>query len=70
MSAGDRSWSPRVSGKTGATGMAGAAVAVLVWVLSLAGIDMPEHVAAALVVLVMGACAYFIPARTPGRYEA
>lgn len=70
MSAGDQSWSPRVSGKTGTTTAAGAAVTVLVWVLSLAGIDMPAEVAAALVVLVMGISAWAIPIREKGKYEA
>lgn len=70
MSAGDKSWSPRVSGKTTTTTAAGAAVTVLVWVLSLAGIDMPAEVAAALVVLVMGVSAWALPTREKGRYEA
>lgn len=70
MSAGEKQWSPRVSGKTTQTTAAGAAVTVLVWVLSLAGIDMPAEVAAALVVLVMGVSAWAIPTREKGRYEA
>ena len=70
MSAGEQSWSPRVSGKTAGTTAAGAAVTVIVWVLSLAGIDMPAEVAAALVVLVTGLAAWAIPVRQRGRYEA
>lgn len=70
MSAGERSWSPAVSAKTAQTGTAGALATVLVWSLSLAGIDMPAYVAAAVGVLVTTACAYFIPTRKPGRYEA
>lgn len=70
MSAGEQSWSPRISGKTTGTTAAGAAVTVLVWVLSLAGIDMPAEVAAALVVLVMGISQWAIPVREKGKYEA
>lgn len=70
MSAGEKSWSPRVSGKTATTGAAGAAVIVLVWVLSLAGIDMPGEVASALVLLVTTALQYALPVRAKGKYEA
>lgn len=70
MSAGEKSWSPRISGKTAATGAAGAVVVVLVWVLSLVGIDMPEGVAAALVLLVTTALQYALPVREKGKYEA
>lgn len=70
MSTEESSWSPRVSGKTAGTTAAGAAVTVIVWVLSLAGIDMPAEVAAALVVLVTGLAAWAIPVRQKGKYEA
>lgn len=70
MSAGDSSWSPRVSGKTATTGAAGAAVIVLVWVLSLAGIDMPGEVASALVLLVTTVLQYALPVRAKGKHEA
>lgn len=70
VSAGDSSWSPRVSGKTATTGAAGAAVIVLVWVLSLAGIDMPGEVASALVLLVTTVLQYALPVRAKGKHEA
>lgn len=70
MSAGEKSWSPRVSGKTATTGAAGAAVIVLVWVLSLAGIDMPGEVASALVLLVTTVLQYALPVRAKGKHEA
>lgn len=70
MRGGEQSWSPRVSGKTATTGAAGAAVIVLVWVLSLAGIDMPGEVASALVLLVTTVLQYALPVRAKGKYEA
>lgn len=70
MRGGEQSWSPRVSGKTATTGAAGAAVIVLVWVLSLAGIDMPGEVAGALVLLVTTVLQYALPVREKGKYEA
>lgn len=70
MRGGEQSWSPRVSGKTATTGAAGAAVIVLVWVLSLAGIDMPGEVASALVLLVTTVLQYALPVRAKGKHEA
>lgn len=42
-------------------GLSALAVMVLVWVLSLLGVDIPEAVAAAAVGLVAGVVSYFNP---------
>lgn len=41
-------------GATAGTGLAGAAAVVLVWVLTVCGVEVPEEVAAALAVLIGG----------------
>ena len=56
------------SGKTVLTGGAGIAVApIIVWVLSLFGIEIPAEVAAGIAGLLAAAVAYFVPAKS-GKY--
>jgi hypothetical protein len=50
---------PVTKGSAAGTGIAGAAGVVLVWVLGMFGLDVPEEVAAAIVVLI-GALGTFI----------
>lgn len=45
-------------------GLSALAVMVLVWVLSLIGVDIPTEVAAAAVGLVAGIVSYFSPRET------
>lgn len=52
-----------------AGGAAGALVSVLVWVVSLFGLDIPAEVAGALVVLVTFATSYFVP-ESKGQHTA
>ena len=47
--------------KVGAAGVAAAAVLVLVWLARLVGLDLPEHVAEAVIALVMFGAAYLAP---------
>lgn len=58
----------KISTKTGLTAGAGLGLApVLVWVLSLFGVEMPGEVAAAVAGLLALAVAYFVPAKS-GKY--
>lgn len=43
--------------------LAGAVAVVLVWVASLAGLDVPPEVAAALTLIIGGVAAYLMPER-------
>jgi hypothetical protein len=47
--------------KVTAATLAGAIVTILVWVLSLAGIDIPGEVAAAITTVLVAASAYLTP---------
>ena len=56
------------SGKTVLTGATGIAVApIIVWVLSLFGVEIPPEVAAGIAGLLAAAVAYFVPAKS-GKY--
>ena len=58
------------SGKTVLTGGTGVVVApIIIWVLSLFGIEMPPEVAAGIAGLLALAVAYFVPAKS-GKYVA
>lgn len=58
------------SGKTVLTGATGIAVApIIVWVLSLFGVEIPAEVAAGIAGLLAAAVAYFVPAKS-GKYVA
>ena len=58
------------SGKTVITGGTGVVVApIIIWVLSLFGIEMPAEVAAGIAGLLALAVAYFVPAKS-GKYVA
>lgn len=58
----------KVSAKTGLTAGAGLGVApILIWLLSMFGVDMPPEVAAAIAGLLAVAVAYFVPAKS-GKY--
>lgn len=56
--------------KVAATGVAGAAVLVLQYVLELAGLDLPEDVALAAMALVMFLAGYVKTERKAGKHEA
>ena len=49
-----RTVGPVTTGAAAGTGVAGAAAVVLVWLLSLTGLDVPAEVSAALAVLIGG----------------
>lgn len=49
--------------KVAAGGVAGAATIVLVWLLGLAGVDMPPEVASAATALLGWLAAYWLPER-------
>ena len=56
------------SAKTGYTVLAGAAVSILVWVVTtVAHIDIPAEIAAAATTLITGAIAILVPAKS-GKY--
>ena len=59
---------PKVSAKTGitATGSTGGAI-IIVWLLSLFGIEIEEYVAVAIAGLIAGVIGYFVPAKS-GKY--
>lgn len=59
---------PKVSAKTGitATGSTGGAI-IIVWLLSLFGIEIQEYVAVAIAGLIAGVIGYFVPAKS-GKY--
>lgn len=61
---------PRPSAKTTTTGAAGAATLLIVWGAGQLGVEIPADVAAAAVLLATLAVSWFMPARTPGKYEA
>lgn len=49
---------PKVKAATGGAGAAGAITVVLVWVLSMFGVDVPPEVASALTTLIAAAGAF------------
>ncbi|QDH85616.1 holin [Brevibacterium phage 4C] len=55
------------SKKTSLEVLAGALVTVLVWVAAENGLNIPEYIGAAVVTLIVGAFAYFVPAKS-GKY--
>lgn len=56
------------SAKTGITVLAGAAVTIIVWIITaVAGIEVPAEIAAAATTLVSGAIAMLVPAKS-GKY--
>lgn len=56
--------------KVAAGTTAGAASAVIVWALSLAGVDMPAEVGAAIATLLAAAAGYLVPDASAGKHEA
>ena len=53
------------SAKTGITVLAGAAVTIIVWIITaVAGIEVPAEIAAAATTLVSGAIAMLVPAKS------
>lgn len=56
--------------KVAATGVAGAAVLVVQYVLELCGLDLPEDVALAAMALVMFLAGYVKTERQAGKHEA
>lgn len=56
-----------ISTKTTLTGLTGAGISVLIYVVSLLGADMPPEVAAGIVTIAMALIAYFVPAKQ-GKY--
>ena len=58
---------PAPTRKVAAGGGTGAATLVLLWVASLLGVEMPEPVAGAIVLLASGLAAYFTRERGPRR---
>lgn len=62
---------PRPTAKTTTTGAAGAAVLLLVWIAGRLGVEVPGDVAAAAVLLITTAVAWFMPAdHHRGRHAA
>lgn len=58
------------SAKTGYTALAGAAVTIIVWIVTtVSGIEVPAEIAAAATALVASAVALFVPAKS-GKYVA
>lgn len=53
--------SARPTAKVGVGASAGAVTVILVWVGSLAGVEVPGDVAAAVTLLITAAAAYFMP---------
>ena len=50
-----------ISSKVAASGVTGAVVGVLVWVVSLFGLDIPAEISAYIVTILSFAAGYFIP---------
>lgn len=60
-----------VNPKVTAAVLAGAITTIIVWVLSLLGVDMPVVVQGAITTLLSGVAGYMTPAsNTPGDHEA
>lgn len=55
------------SKKTSLEVLAGALVTVIIWVAAENGLNIPEYIGAAVVTLIVGALAYFVPAKS-GKY--
>lgn len=54
----------KVSGKTGLTAAAGALGVLVVWGLTLAGVEVPAEVAAAISTLLAAVIAWLVPAKS------
>jgi hypothetical protein len=58
--------SPLPTRKVGSGALAGAVSVILVWILSLFGVDMPAEVASAITLVLMFATSYFVPENSEG----